>query len=205
MADSKLPPWWCLGLVLTALWAGVVVGGFYMLHAYEATPGQSADPPACWPTGSRIPRTTERPTLLVFAHPRCPCTRATIDELAVIMTHCQGKVDAHVLFYKPRGTTSAWEQTATWRAAGRIPGVRVAVDPDGVEAARFSAQTSGQALLFGRKGELLFSGGITASRGHAGDNAGFDAIVALVAGRLPEAQETGVFGCPISGDRTALR
>jgi hypothetical protein len=135
---------------------------------------------------------------LIFAHPRCPCTRATIGELAVIMARCRDRVDARVLFYKPKGSAPDWEQTDTWRDAGRIPGVRVGVDPDGAEAARFSARTSGHALLYGPEGALLFSGGITASRGHAGDNPGRDSVVALVAGGDPQARETSVFGCPLA-------
>jgi hypothetical protein len=204
LIKPALSHWWCLGLLLIALWAGVVAGGFFVLHGYEAAPGQAGEPPSCWPATSRIQRATDRPVLLLFAHPRCPCTRATIGELALIMTRCQDKLQAHVLFYKPAGTGPDWEQTDTWWGAGDIPGVQVAVDLDGVEAARFSAKTSGHVLLYGQDGKLLFTGGITASRGHAGDNAGRSAIVSLVTGGVPEAKGTWVFGCPIAGANAPL-
>jgi hypothetical protein len=45
---------------------------------------------------------------------------------------------------------------------------------------------------------LLFSGGITASRGHAGGNAGESAIVALVNHQTPAQTETLVFGCALA-------
>ena len=47
------------------------------------------------------------------------------------------------------------------------------------------------------RGDLLFSGGITFARGHAGDNAGRTAIEACAAGQSPGYRQTPVFGCPI--------
>jgi hypothetical protein len=43
----------------------------------------------------------------------------------------------------------------------------------------------------------MFSGGITGSRGHSGDNAGRSAIVSLVNGESTETAETFVFGCSL--------
>jgi hypothetical protein len=74
----------------------------------------------------------------------------------------------------------------------------VIFDPDGVEARRFGAETSGHTLLFAGDGRLLFSGGITASRGHAGDNAGESVIVALVNNQTPALTRTLVFGCSLA-------
>ncbi len=48
--------------------------------------------------------------------------------------------------------------------------------------AELGSSTSGQVLLYDPSGRLAFSGGITAARGHVGDNAGSDAIVGLVMG-----------------------
>jgi hypothetical protein len=50
----------------------------------------------------------------------------------------------------------------------------------GHEACLFGAATWGQTMVYGRDGRLLFSGGITAARGHYGDNAGTQAIAALL-------------------------
>jgi len=58
--------------------------------------------------------------------------------------------------------------------------VTIVTDADGAEANRFGAETSGHTLLFDFGRRLLFSGGITDSRGHTGDNAGESAIVALI-------------------------
>jgi hypothetical protein len=52
-------------------------------------------------------------------------------------------------------------------------------------------------MVYDAGGALLFSGGITGSRGHAGDNAGRSSIVALL-NRLPGTHtSTNVFGCSL--------
>jgi hypothetical protein len=114
------------------------------------------------------------------------------------MARVQGKVAAYVIFLKP-DHTSEWDDTDLQRSAAAIPGVTVVSDIDGVEARRFGAETSGHTLLFDRDGRLLFSGGITQSRGHAGENAGERAIVALVHNRAAERVATFVFGCSLRG------
>ena len=75
--------------------------------------------------------------------------------------------------------------------------VAVRVDPEGVEARRFGSQTSGQIMLYDADGQLLFSGGITAARGHSGDNAGRNAILSLLTSGSSEQRGTPVFGCPL--------
>jgi hypothetical protein len=45
------------------------------------------------------------------------------------------------------------------------PAQRARADAEGVEMHRFGALTSGQTLVYDAAGRLLFSGGITASRG----------------------------------------
>lgn len=133
----------------------------------------------------------------MLAHPRCPCTRASIAELARIAAQVQGKLDAYVLFLKPQASGTEWEDTDLRRAASKIPAVKVLTDAEGAEAHRFGAETSGHTLLFGADGHLLFSGGITQSRGHAGDNAGESAIISLINDAVAESRETRVFGCSL--------
>lgn len=136
-------------------------------------------------------------SLVLFVHPQCPCTRATIGELARIVAQCQGRLETFVLVFKPAQSSQEWEQTALCQEARAIPGVRVLSDADGREARRFAAKTSGQVALFDAAGRLVFSGGITGSRGHSGDNAGRTAVVSLVNGAASERDRTFVFGCSL--------
>ncbi len=115
-----------------------------------------------------------------------------------------------MLFLKPEVFANGWEQTDSWRQAATIPDVTVVRDDSGLEARRFGAATSGQTLLYDAGGALLFSGGITGARGHAGDNAGQSELVSLLnrgpsspAVTLNRGQSardaTSVFGCPLFG------
>jgi hypothetical protein len=171
-----------------------------MLVRYSNTPGITANAPRRWPAGASIHPKPGRPVVLIFAHPRCPCSDATFGELALIMAQARGRVDAFVLLYTPRTGGSDFAQTRLARNAGSIPGVRLIEDPDGVESRRFGAATSGQTLFYDAHGSLLFSGGITASRGHVGGNYGRSAVLSLLeTGHAPR-KTTPVFGCSIRGE-----
>jgi hypothetical protein len=113
------------------------------------------------------------------------------------MARVQGKVRAYVLFLKPGGTAANWEDSDLRRSAAAIPGVTTLIDVDGAEARRFGAQTSGHILLFDPAGRLLFSGGITESRGHAGGNVGESSIESLINDEKTGPRSTVVFGCPL--------
>jgi hypothetical protein len=180
-------------------WVAAVSLGLTQLWRYESTPSHPAQPPANWPADTRLERQSGKPSLVLFAHPHCPCTRATIAELARLMTDCHGKVTATVLLVRPAGLPAGWERTDLWNNAAAIPGVSVVIDDAGTESRRFGALTSGQTILYGADGRLLFAGGITESRGHQGDNAGRSAITVLVLGGQCPAQSasTPVYGCPL--------
>jgi len=186
-------------------WLVVIGFGLSVLWGYENTPGIAADPPHQWPADSKIQPSLDHATLVILAHPHCPCTRATIGELGSIMAHTQGRLTAYVVFLKPAGFSEDWEKSDLWRSVADIPDVNILVDNDGIEADRFHAATSGQTLLYDAGGRLLFSGGITASRGHSGDNAGRVAIVSLVNEGVAERTQTQVFGCPLFDPNSECR
>lgn len=179
------------------IWVLIILAGLWVLWGYENTPGQAGQPPLNWPAASRVQRHSNQFTLIMLVHPHCPCTRASINELALIMARGTGRSTAHVLFLKPDGAELGWERSDLWRNASMIPGVEVMADEGGAEARLFNASTSGQVLLYDAGGRLLFSGGITGARGHEGDNAGRDAITSLLISGEAGSTETFVFGCSL--------
>jgi hypothetical protein len=187
--------------VFCAGWVVALVLSGRVLLSYESTPGQVGSVPGAWPRTSRIPPPADRAVLIMLAHPRCPCTRASMAELKKIMTHVQGKLAAYVLFLKPTESGPDWDDTSLWRTAEGIPGVKVVSDIDGAEAQRFGAKTSGHTLLFSRDGRLLFNGGITELRGHEGDNVGEDAIISIVNKNFGGRDRTSVFGCSLFSEK----
>ena len=164
---------------------------------YTWTPGRLATPPLEWPRHSQFQPASPKATLLVFVHPQCPCSRATLEELAGIMV-LRPQVEGRVYIFEPAG--APWPKTDLYESAARIPGVRVLSDPNGAVARQFGARTSGQSLLYNAAGRLVFNGGITAGRGHVGANDGVDAVLALLNGAPPRQRSIPVFGCALYGD-----
>lgn len=185
--------------VLGLLWLGAVVTGLSFLARYDNGAGPAADAPSAWPLQSRVVLDPARPTLVMLAHPRCVCTRASLAELAELIARATQRPKTYVVFIKPGGVADSWEQTDLWKTAAGLPDVTVLRDDHGVEVRRFGAQTSGQTLLYAADGRLLFSGGTTGARGHAGDNNGRAALLALVNGQTPERTTSPVFGCSLFG------
>ena len=188
--------------IVGLIWLVAAGAGSALLWDYAASPGAPARASTRWPAESVIRRAPGRPTLVMTAHPHCPCTRASIGELAILMTHFQGRLRAHVLFLRPAGFSEEWVKTDLWRSASATPGVNVYRDDGGLEARRFGAATSSQAFLYDAEGRLLFSGGITGARGHSGDNAGRSAIASLLTKPTPEPTQIFVFGCALFGAHT---
>ena len=179
------------------MWGGAAIVGGRILFNYENSPGKVGQVSSSWPANAAVELAKDRPTLVMLAHPQCPCTRASVSELAKLMARVQGKVQGYVLFYTPRDSGADWQNTDLRRSAAKIPGITVQADIDGAEAERFGAETSGHTFLFDPNGRLLFSGGITASRGHEGDNPGENAIVSLLNSRTVNRDRTFVFGCSL--------
>lgn len=191
-------------LMVGALWLVAVGSGMAVLIRYESTAGPRAGAVRVWPGDSGLQRPSGRPALIVLAHPQCPCTRASLSELNVIMQRFRGRLTAQVLFVRPHDMPDGWERTDSWRRASDIPGVVVRVDRDGVEAKRFRAFTSGQTLLYDGGGRLLYNGGLTGARGHEGDNLGRRSIIALLNGGVRGPLAHSVFGCLLfSADENA--
>lgn len=186
-------------ITVGVLWIGASCGGLAMLAMYANSPGPSRQAPSQWPSDASIRLSDKGSTLILFAHPRCPCTRASLGELEKIVARFPRSVTPWVVFFKPSGSDDSWDQTDLQTTAAAIPGVHVVSDVDGVESRRFHATTSGQTMLFDNQGRLSFNGGITQARGHAGDNVGRFAIESNLADSASDCRGTSVFGCPIAG------
>ena len=179
-------------------WLGAVGFGIAQIWAYATTPGASNPHPAHWPADSHIARAADRTTLVMFVHPLCTCSVASLAELSGLMRAYGPSLHTSVVFFKPGDSDPSWSDTSTWASARRIPGVDVLTDVDGKEAERFGAATSGQVVLYNAAGELTFAGGLTGSRGHEGDSPGRQRIVAVLQGQRPDRASSNVYGCPIA-------
>jgi hypothetical protein len=184
-------------LLTLAIWALTLISGFWQLGTYSNTPGQEAIAVGQWPTDTTLALGKSLPSLLVFVHPRCACSDATVGELERLMPHIKDRAKVSVVFFKPGNESEAWVKKGLWLKAQAIPGVSVSIDEAGAEAAKFGALTSGQTFLYDKNGVLVFRGGITPQRGHMGDSVGRDAILAFIKSERETIESTAVFGCSI--------
>jgi hypothetical protein len=184
-------------IVAGVSWVSFVAIGFLVLAKEEFTPVKAVSQVALFPRNCALHLVSDKPTLVLFAHPHCPCTRASLHELGSLLAQTQNRVSAIVIFTIPDGVPAGWEQGDLWNSATTIPSLQVISDPGGREAHRFNVEGSGHVLLYAPSGKLLFSGGITASRGHEGDNVGRSAVVSFILEGHASVSQTPVFGCSL--------
>ena len=182
---------------MVVLWALVCVGGLGLLWRYKAAPGAPGDPPATWPDDVALVRSPDAPTLVMIAHPRCACTRASLGELAEVLRRAPVNVAATILFVLPDGVGSDWEDGELYRRAREIPGLRIVFDRGGAIAARLRVTVSGHVLVYDPGGALRYSGGITGARGHSGNNLGRARVIDLLSSGAADHDRAHVFGCSI--------
>jgi len=194
--DQPVPVWAapCVGL-----WAITCLLGFLALLDYSTAPGSTNQAPLGhkWPAKSDIEREHRKQTLVVFLHPRCPCSRASLRELARLD---RGETETLFVFFEPKTATPEWLATDLWVNAAAFSNTQRIVDQDGIQSSLFGAEVSGCMMLFSTDGCLLFKGGITSGRGHEGESEGKSALARLLKSERVETLEPlmyPVFGCPI--------
>lgn len=167
---------------------------------YQNTrPGSKGLSAITFPSSDQLSQSPDRKTLILFLHPRCPCSRASVRELDRLLASESRCVSATVVFTCPPGSTPDFHLGPLWESVVRIPHIQVVVDSEGSLARSHGAATSGHAFLYDATGILAFEGGITSSRGHEGDNAFASQLKSCL--REPTSSSslisTPVFGCPL--------
>ncbi len=186
-----------------AAWMTAAGGALAALTDYASRPGTAALAPTSWPRASHLARTPGRATLVMVAHTKCSCTRASLHELERAMANAGSRIEAIVVFVGPRETRGLDGLRDLRSTARAIPNVRVVEDES--EARLFGAATSGQVLLYEESGALVFRGGLTAARGHEGDSVGGDVVRGFsVTHASPATTITAseVFGCALFDTHT---
>jgi hypothetical protein len=190
---------WMAGILSLSAISTVI--GLAAIVNFDQTAGAVSEVPLQWPASTPLGHPGAHGSLVVFVHPNCSCTVATLHELATLGANRKSQAErpsTTIVFYRP--AHSNWQAGKLWNSALQdIPGVKNVWDDGGREASRFGARTSGYAVLYGRRGNLLFKGGVTGSRGHEGDNLGIEELrTAMDTGR-PASRTSLVFGCDLTG------
>lgn len=165
-------------ILLIGLWLSGCSICMGVLMIYSNTPGQQGEAAQVLPQDSAIHLDTQRATLVMYAHPHCPCTAASVEELAKLQARLKGKFHTCVVFYVPveEPNDGSWREDGLWDDVQRLTDTVVITDPGGKLSKQAGAEISGTVGLYAPDRRLLYFGGITPGRGHAGDNVGTLAI-----------------------------
>lgn len=189
---------WPLGMALV-VWIVAAVAGWYGISSYsfKDDPQATAAIVLEWPADSTVTRRSGRPILVLFLHPKCPCSRATVGELErlPVLVPSEALPDVCVVAAAPRSTGDLWWSPPFLNRVARLPNAHLVRDLDGVETALFGARISGTVLLFDPQGNRLYAGGVTMSRGHAGHNAGLQAVTDLLVDHSADVPAIPPLGC----------
>lgn len=196
MRQSLIWPTWLLAF---CLWGGSIAGGSVWLLRYSFAAGKSSAAPRALPSFLKAAPSSIRAQLVLALHPRCPCSMATVRELAKILTQAPETCDVTVLMYQPASEPDRWMEGALLNECRRLK-CQIRPDPDGLLASSLGSLTSGEVQLYAADGTLRYQGGITAARGHEGDNVGETAVIENLHGNPSSLQSTKVFGCPIQSN-----
>ena len=170
-------------------WGVIVAFGFCAAMQWDSRPGPAGLVPRLEPGHGA------KPWLIVALHSQCPCSLATLDNLIAIPQEERRKVRITLVFTGPDPHHSRLIETA--RA---LPDAEQEFLSEDAVLARYGARTSGQALFYDLHGKLVFSGGLTDSRGESGESVGIDAVKNAIAGRKC-IDKLPVYGCALQTPR----
>lgn len=186
-------------IILAVLaWFLIAVLGLGYLAHYSNVDGGQGNVRMQWPKSVAYLFEPNKHNLLLFVHPRCSCSMATLRELEKLLPSL-GDASVKVAFYRAPDEDDGWIQSRNFDFARGLANVETIIDPSGQLAEIFGANTSGHALLYTPKKSLVFSGGITPERGHEGDSEGGRMIRDFMALHQTATYPfSKVFGCALS-------
>lgn len=188
-------------LMAVGAWAVLLAGSFAVVHAYMGRPGPSASAVAAqWPAQTELGQPDGMAQLLVFLHPRCPCTDATLANLVTALgTPRESGSMCEITVIMSGPAVSEGCPPHLQRRLEAMGSVTVRNDVDGSIARDFGAITSGHVVWCDGRGRVAFSGGITPGRGHVGPCESLARLTALVQHQHGDGplEPTPVYGCAI--------
>jgi hypothetical protein len=179
--------------VYCSLWLAAVVWLFGQMMGYESQPAPAAVVAQSWPDQTAAQRISGKYSLVVFIHPHCPCSRATLDTISRLITHHEKVLSTTLFFVLPDDVSRDWAKTDLYQRAQELVSAGVKIDSAAIEANRFGGTTSGQALLYSPNGSLVFSGGLTDARGKFGESASEWQINSLLLGDKAQGKNLNVY------------
>lgn len=161
----------------------LVLIGFGASMKWSLTPGPSAKTPITGREGEGV-------RVEVVAHPLCPCSSASLQLLkrATKEFLSGARVTAYFVGNEVHSKNTSIART--------IPHATVKYITETESAQRFGEATSGQVFVW-KQGQLVFSGGLTDSRGEEAAGSAYQTLLKQVEGQSKEPMVLPTFGCPV--------
>lgn len=192
------------GAAFGLVWlVGIAIGSYFMFQ-HEYTPGAQEPAPQQLPADleKQFGASEKKLTLVMAVHPDCPCTSASIEQLDRFLALHEKDTRAIALFWTDRSgnpPSNSLENNSYWQRLQKLDAVSLMKDPEGKTAESLGSLVSGTVTAYDAEGKLVFQGGLTATRGHAGPSPALDALNAILAGKpIPEISTTMSFGCSLN-------
>lgn len=169
----------------------LVMGGILGLSFYANTPSVERLVGTVW-NEDLLGTKGEGKTLVYFIHPNCPCTLASNFELQRVLQQNYPELNiVSVIRSENRSIESP------------ING-RTIYDTNGEISSELGINTSGHVVLYDKNGLAIYSGGVTPSRGHRGNNFGSSSLINLLADTTTSSNNTQnlisffTYGCKLN-------
>ncbi|MDA8792481.1 hypothetical protein N9N67_04500 [Bacteriovoracaceae bacterium] len=182
--------------IFICIWSIGIISGLVITYEYSLGSGEKSQLKSSWPNESSLKFNPGKYNLVMFLHPECTCSKASLFHFKEILSEIKhDNLDSKIIFTMPKEKEKEWINSALVKEVKEAGSIQLIFDQSSEEFKRFDAKTSGQAFLFSPSKDLLFNGGITDSRGHIGYNQGEDFIINTLNKRGLASKDVDVFGC----------
>ncbi len=182
--------------IVVVIWITAMFGGAVVVARYGLGEGAKDRVLTCLPEDLRETSASDVQHLFVFLHPRCPCSRATVQEFLSIVDRIDDRCDCTAYLVCPGDTGREFAEGKILEALRTSKKINIVYDLGGDSAKRMGVRTSGHTFLFSASGNLLFEGGITGARGQIGENGGKHGLSDKLASPGKTLFRWPVYGCP---------
>src|ERR1700734_497456 len=106
-----------LRVTILSVAALAVAVGWFQMFRFDSTPGAQSAAPVRWPVDIPAPwewapgaTNSGSPQLLVFVHPQCSCTHATLAQLDQILSVSHAPVQVTLVIYRSEALSRATDR-----------------------------------------------------------------------------------------------
>lgn len=150
--------------VIISIWVGSIIWSTKAMLIFQFTPGKMGKVFNDFPQKSKLVLDQTLPTLILFLHPKCTCSKASVEEIKIIKSSIKKEFKL-IAVVQTASLKLTDELEKLKEELSTLPHSTIVNDSYSFETNLFSVKTSGQIYIYSSFGELIYTGGSTSSRG----------------------------------------